>query len=225
MDSSLVAVAHELKSPLALIRQLSLFLNEAEGDAEQKKTIEQLGLASERALRLVTGLTKAARLEDAMFELTPVNPYQVCDEVLRSLRPIQKLKNTTMKHRYRSKTKLVVANRDLLGNLLYGFCDNALHHASETYKPELFVKGVGQKVRIGVRDYGPSLPTEVWRKVKKASKLDPQPIGGRPNSSGLGLYVAQSFARAMNSKLGVTQHRDGVSFYIDLPISTQLSLL
>ncbi|MDR0397949.1 MAG: HAMP domain-containing histidine kinase [Candidatus Nomurabacteria bacterium] len=226
VDSSLVAVAHELKSPLALIRQLSLFLDEATNDTrEQREVIVQLGLASDRALRLVTDLTKAARLQDAMFELMPVNPYQVCDDVLRQLSPIQKLKHAKVRRSYRSKVKLVVANRDLLSNLLYGFCDNALHYASASYAPELFVHGVGEKVRVGVRDHGPSLPTKVWREVKRQGDLTPQPVSNRPTSSGLGLYVAQSFAQAMNSQLGVIRHRDGVSFYVDLPVSTQLSLL
>ncbi|MDR1032958.1 MAG: HAMP domain-containing histidine kinase [Candidatus Nomurabacteria bacterium] len=225
VDSSLVAVAHELKSPLALIRQLSLFLDETNDPAEQKMVVAQINLASERALKLVTDLTKTARLEDAMFELMPVNPYQVCDEVLRSLKPVQALKNTMVRRKYRSKTKLVVANRELLSSLLYSFCDNALHYANSSYTPELFVRGAGQKVRVGVRDHGPSLPTKVWREVRRTEGVRPQPVSNRPASSGLGLYIAQSFARAMNSELGVVRHRDGVSFYVDLPVSTQLSLL
>lgn len=225
VDSSLVAVAHELKSPLVLIRQLSLFLDETTDPCERRAVITQLGAASDRALKLVTDLTKAARLQDAMFELAPVNPYQVCDEVLRQLKPIQKLRHTRVKRSYRSKTRLVVANRDLLSNLLYNFCDNALHYANPTYAPELFVRGVGDKIRIGVRDRGPSLPTKVWREVKKDKLLSPQPVSNRPASSGLGLYIAQNFARAMNSELGVVRHRDGVSFYVDLPVSYQMSLL
>jgi K+-sensing histidine kinase KdpD len=225
VDSSLVAVAHELKSPLALIRQLSLFLDETTDTRERREVVAQLGLASDRALRLVADLTKAARLQDAMFELVPVNPYQVCDDVLHQLRRVQKLKHAKVKRSYRSKARLVVANRDLLGNLLYNFCDNALHYADVSYTPELFVHGIGEHVRVGVRDYGPSLPTKVWREVKKQGSLAPQPVSNRPTSSGLGLYIAQSFAHAMNSKLGVIRHRDGVSFYVDLPVSTQLSLL
>jgi K+-sensing histidine kinase KdpD len=225
VDSSLVAVAHELKSPLSLIRQLSLFLDETDDIAEAKMIAGQINLATERALRLVVGMTRTARLDDAMFELMPVNPYQVCDEVIRQLKPVQALKKSTLRRKYHGKAKLVVANPDLLGSLLLGFCDNALHYASDDYTPEIFVKGSGQRVRIGVRDYGPSLPLGVWRAMKKSGSLAPQPVSTRPQSSGLGLYVAQSFAQAMNSEIGVVRHRDGVSFFVELPVSTQLSLL
>ena len=79
--SSAVVVAHELKAPLALMRQLALSI-ELENDlAGAQKVSEQIVATSERALRQVNDLTKVARLEDAMFEMEPVNPRVVCDEV------------------------------------------------------------------------------------------------------------------------------------------------
>ena len=83
--SSAVVVAHELKAPLALMRQLALSI-ELENDlAGAQKVSEQIVATSERALRQVNDLTKVARLEDAMFEMEPVNPRVVCDEVLAEL--------------------------------------------------------------------------------------------------------------------------------------------
>jgi len=53
----------------------------------------------------------------------------------------------------------------------------------------------------------------------------PVAIHARPQSSGLGLYIAGQFADAMNGRIGVTRHRDGATFYVDLQASKQLSLL
>ena len=50
-------------------------------------------------------------------------------------------------------------------------------------------------------------------------------IKTRPDSSGLGVYIAAQFARAMGAEIGLIRHRDGVSFYIDLVKSGQLSWL
>jgi integral membrane sensor signal transduction histidine kinase len=47
----------------------------------------------------------------------------------------------------------------------------------------------------------------------------------RPESSGLGIYVANQFARAMNGRIGLIRHRDGLTFYVEMPISRQLSLI
>jgi len=53
-----------------------------------------------------------------------------------------------------------------------------------------------------------------------------QPLSGRAQSSGLGLYIAARLTRAMGGKLGVICHPvAGASFYADLQRSTQLSLL
>ena len=53
----------------------------------------------------------------------------------------------------------------------------------------------------------------------------PVDIAMRPGSSGLGLYIAAKFANYMQSDFGLIRHRDGTSFYIDLPVSGQLSFL
>ena len=78
---------------------------------------------------------------------------------------------------------------------------------------------------IRLRDYEPTVPTKVWREIKSGFVKKPVDIAMRPGSSGLGLYIAAKFANYMNSDFGLVRHRDGTSFYIDLPVSGQLSLI
>ena len=47
----------------------------------------------------------------------------------------------------------------------------------------------------------------------------------RPGSSGLGMFIANEFALAIGAQIGVIRHRDGATFYVDVPASTQLRLL
>jgi K+-sensing histidine kinase KdpD len=76
-----------------------------------------------------------------------------------------------------------------------------------------------------VRDYGPAVPTKIWREIKDGFVNKPVAMPMRPGSSGLGLYIAAKFANYMGSDFGLIRHRDGTSFYIDLPVSGQLSFL
>ena len=46
-----------------------------------------------------------------------------------------------------------------------------------------------------------------------------QALHGRPQSSGLGLFVAGQFAQAMQGSVGATRHRDGATFYVDMHAS------
>jgi len=50
-------------------------------------------------------------------------------------------------------------------------------------------------------------------------------VKSRPNSSGLGIFLASEFARTMHGQIGLTRHRDGVTFYVELPVSRQMSWL
>ena len=70
--------AHELKSPLTLLRQLALSMD-LEDEMSLKDTQSKMIQVSERALRQVNDLTKISRLEDGLFELEPVSVRAVCD--------------------------------------------------------------------------------------------------------------------------------------------------
>ena len=78
--------------------------------------------------------------------------------------------------------------------------------------------------RIAVRDHGPQISLKEYRRlIDEMEQL--KSIKTRPDSSGLGVYIAAQFARAMGAEIGLIRHRDGVSFYIDLTKSGQLSWL
>lgn len=226
-DSSFIVAAHEMKTPLSIIRQLSMTLNDGEVellDAERERILRQIDSTSERALRIVQDLTKVARLEDAMFELAPVNARRICLDVQREMSKIFELHGREIIFKNSKVNDLIVANYDLLYSILLNFSDNALYSADKNSRVEVSLKKSGEKVRIAVRDYGEELPLAVWRAIKK-QKNAPVRAGSRPQSSGLGLFIAQNFAQAMNAQIGVIRHRDGNTFYIDLNKSEQLSLL
>ena len=224
--ATFLMAAHELKSPLALIRQLSLSVEVGQVDAEEAlRLVHQIRLTSERALRLTSDVTRSAR-QDTLFDLEPLNPISVCEEVAHELSPLFKAQGKRIEVPGHARPPLLVANHDLLKRVLLNFGDNALHYALTDQPVRLQVNGIGEQVRIGVRDYGPALPIDVWDKlIERLKSQAAQPVGSRPQSSGLGLYIAGQFAAMMNGTIGATRHRDGVTFYVDMAASRQLSLL
>ena len=224
-NSSAMIVAHELKGPLSLSRQLALSLDYEETLEGAREVGRQIVATSERALRQVEDLTRIARLEDAMFEMEPVNPRIVCDEVASELWRLFRFNRRELRIDYRNKRRLAVANRQLLHSVVYNFCLNAMNYGGEELPSLVTIYDRQGKIRIDVRDYGPAVPTKVWREIKNGFVKKPVDIAMRPGSSGLGLYIAAKFANYMNSDFGLVRHRDGTSFYIDLPVSGQLSLV
>ena len=221
--NNIFVAAHELKSPLTLLRQLALSM-----DFEDQKSLERTQShmieVSERALRQVNDLTKVSRLEDGLFALEPVSVRGVCDEVVNELRFLYRENHRDISEKFTNKSRLVIANRDLLYSIIYNFCSNAMHYSAEGTRAEISVRDKKGNVEIQVRDYGPSLPTKIWKELKQGWVKEPTSIAMRPGSSGLGLYIASKFSRYMNCEVSAVRHRDGTSFTLVLPVSKQVTL-
>ena len=221
VDGALL-LAHELKAPFALLRQLAFALPEMETDGEHLRS--EMVRVSERAMRQVNDLSKVRRLEDGLFEMEPVAVRAVCDDVTRELERLFAVKGRGLRVRYANRSKLVNANAELLFSVIYNFLVNAVRYSGDGTETVLSVRDHKERVMVSIRDFGPSLPVEIWRELKRGGVEQPVKIAMRPGSSGLGLYIASKFSRYMGAEVGAVRHRDGTSFYVDLPISRQASL-
>lgn len=220
-----IAATHELKSPLSLIRQLALGIESGSMTQDElERAARHITLTTERALRLTTNLTKTTRLEDSLFNLEPLNPMTLCEEVVEELTPLYEAKGKHLSVAPRVRPLLAIANKDLLRRVLLNFVDNALYYTEKSAPVVVSASVNNGAVRLCVRDYGPELPTKVWERLMGSLGRVPQPLHSRPQSSGLGIHIAHQFAGAMNARVGATRHRDGATFYIDLSASTQLRL-
>lgn len=221
VDGILLA-AHELKAPLAVLRQLALSFDDLDHKNEHLRS--EMISVSERAIKQVNDLTKIKRLESGLFEMEPISVREVCDAVTRELSYLFSYNKRDLFIKYANRSKLVTANRDLLYSVVYNFLINAMHYSGEGTRAELIVRDFHDRVKITVRDYGPALPMDIWREMKRGWLEKPSSIAMRPGSSGLGLFIASKFSRYMNAPVGAVRHRDGTSFYVELPISKQTSL-
>ena len=215
--NGIFVVAHDLKSPLTLMRQMALAMDfQKDSTAELEKSRNKIIRISERAMRQVNDLTKIARLEE-------VSIRAVCDDVLSELEQLFTLNQRKLRFEYRNKARLVIGNYDLIFSVIYNFCANAMYYSTVETESYLIISDKKDKIVVDVRDFGPSLPTSVWRQIK-AGLTAPTSISMRPGSSGLGLYIASKFAKYLNAEVSAVRHRDGTSFQVILPVSHQAIL-
>lgn len=212
---SLVMAAHELKSPLATIRQLTLELGQTTELKRREQLSEQIKLTAERSLRLTEDLTRSTRLQSELFTLEPIHPRRVMNDIISEMQPLYRAHHRRLELRLPASIPLVVSHYDLLRRVLINFVDNALHYSDDASAVRVTGQTLhrGEIVRFNVRDSGP----RVARTRKQTYN--------RPASSGLGLIIADSFADAIGAGVGAIHHRDGMSYYIDVPTSRQLSLI
>ena len=220
--NGILVAAHELKAPLAVVRQLAFSFDGLDSGGEMIRS--EIINVSERAIKQVNDLTRIGRLEDGLFEMEPVAVRAVCDDVVRELAYLFRENKKKLKIKYKNRERLVVANRDLLHSVIYNFLLNAIHYSDAEMCSELTVNEKHGKIMISVRDYGPALPKDIWKEMKRGWVEKPMSIAMRPGSSGLGLYIASKFSRYMHANVGAVRHQDGTTFYVEVPVSRQASL-
>lgn len=224
---SIVVAAHELKAPLALIRQLTLLLDDLGDEAKAGYIRKQIVQTSDQALQLANDLANVGNLSPTLFPLEPVNPLSVCRQIALEMKPMISLYNRQIswpKINRPHSSKLILANRKLLERILINFLYNAMKYTEQDTKIAVKMMQYQDKVRISVRDFGPMMSLREYRQLLNEMEMR-KTVRTRPESSGLGIYVANQFAHAMCGQIGLIRHRDGLTFYVDLPISHQMSLL
>lgn len=223
---SLAVAAHELKNPITLMRQLSLMLgDETLSAGERVRYQQQLVAIADGALRLTTDLTQVTHVQPELFPVEPVNPLAVCRVVAAEMRAIEQLQGRRISWpRMTRQTTLAVANRQLLKRVIANFVDNALRYTDERVPVSVTVQRRADMVQLRVRDYGPQMNIREYQRLLDEME-QAKTVKTRPDSSGLGIFIASEFARAMRGTIGMIRHRDGVTFYVELPVSGQMRLL
>ena len=220
--NSILLAAEELKRPLCTLRQMALSFDEMNEDNELLRN--KMVNVSDRAIRQVNDLMRISKLENGLFEMEPVAVRGVCDEVVRELEYLFRFNKRDLFIKYTNQARLVTANRELLKSVVYNFLLSAMYYMGDMARSELRVKDTYGKVRIDIRDFGPALPMDVWREMKRGWVEKPESIAMRPGTLGLGLYIASRFSRYMGAMVGAVRHRDGTSFYVELSVSHQARL-
>ena len=225
INSSVVAAAHELKTPLCLVRQLTFELENTTDEKRKNEIIRRIRLTTERSLRLTDNLTKMARLEDALFEMEPIQLTGLVYEVIDELLPLSKALKQNFNVNVGKKPLVAVGHRELLRSLIMGLIDNALQYNHIGKNIDVSAKIHHNETVIMVRDYGCIMDLRQYRELSNSLGKTAMSISDRPLSSGLGLLIADKFAKVMKGHLSMSRHHSGgVTFRAHLPISSQLTL-
>jgi signal transduction histidine kinase len=228
---SLVAAAHELKTPLAIIAHLASALEDEALITPQQRQIslQRIQLSAERTMRLIQGLTTSYRLSDDQLKfalnLQPVNIIQICEEAANEILPFARVQNQSLELSLGQRSHLVVGDRDLLHGIFFNLLDNAIRHTPPETSVRMHIRRRSEIVRVCVHDDGPGIRPSDMAQLKQRLGRQPQPIVTRSSGSGLGLYIAQQMASAMGGRLGIGTVKRGADFHVDLLQSRQLSFM
>jgi signal transduction histidine kinase len=200
----LTTAAHELKTPLALIRA-QIELNETGEDRNALlKDVEHMSRQVQQLLLL------AEVSEQQHYHFSEVNIEEVVNEVVTFLQPMTKRANVQIMVAHILDANWQ-ADRSALFILLKNLLENAIQHASANSEIKVEIT----ENQISVRDWGPGISEEdlpkIFTRFWRGSHR-------RDHGAGLGMTICQEIAQAHNWKLSANRVEPGLCFNLSRPL-------
>ena len=221
-DRFLSDVAHELKTPLTVIRGCAEVMQDGAVPTEEyPEYCTRILRETEAMSKLVSDLLDVSRLRAGRirFEPTDVDLTYLARSVCEGISTVAEKQGVSVVFEPRAELPVLLLDYDRIRQLTVIFLDNALKHTPAGGTVTLFLDRDGDTVVIGVRDTGSGIPAEDLPYVfERFYKADPDRGEASPGS-GIGLSIARQIVRLhggtvdVTSKIGV-----GTCFTVRLPL-------
>ncbi len=235
-DELLNIVAHDLNSPLTAL-DLTLSFLAADPDIDPLARIRTAAETSRRVQGIINQLSTLNDLESGSVEFnivaTPLLP--VLSRVVREYESAARAKQIELDLviiESEAQAHLVMADRGRLQQVLANLISNSLKYSRAQTRVELRctqliaspLDPAGRSfAQISVQDEGLGLSASDLRGLfLKYSRLSARPTA-EESSSGIGLYIARSFARSMGGDITAFSAGKGLgsTFSVTIPLAEQ----
>lgn len=212
--------AHELKTPLAIIRTHAEALGE---DIAPEKRGEYLNIIleeSDRMGQLVGRLLELTRLESGVaLNVARLNLADVVREVWNPLALQLEQKEVSLS--LELEEVWLEGDRERLKEAVGNLASNALRHVEKGKRIQVSLVRKGEQVRISVYNDGPVIPDKdlphLFEPFYRGDKSRSRDSGG----TGLGLAIVRAAVSAHGGSCGVEQRTGGPCFWLCLPVGQE----
>jgi two-component system, NtrC family, sensor kinase len=214
-------VAHEINNPLAaIIANTQLLQRDLPADDERQESLELIGKAGDRALRVVRNLLDFARQDRYEFSATDVNDtlQSALDLIAHQLHT----HSIDLQCKLAPDLPLIQASHDHLQGVWLNLLLNARDAlAGQSGTIWLTSARQSEEVRITVADTGMGIPPEKLSKIFEPFYTTKQAGQG----TGLGLSLCQRIIKQHSGRIQVdSQVGQGTVFTVILPIGSPSSI-
>lgn len=195
-------VSHELKTPLTAISGYAELIGSGMADEKDTKRFAlEIHQNSDRLLTLINDIIKLSELDetDMEFDFEQVDLYTVAQGCLDMMDVPASRQNISLTLEGESCT--VAANRNLMDELIYNLCSNAVRYNNWGGRVVVTVKPYNGKVLLSVKDTGIGIPREhqerIFERFYRVDKSRSKQGGG----TGLGLAIVKHIVAQHNAEL------------------------
>ncbi len=185
-------VSHELKTPLTAISGYAeLIENGMADDKDVRRFAGEIHSGADRLLWLINDILKLSELDDTEqeSEFEQMDLYRAARDCL-ALMEVQAAKQGITLG-LQGKSCMITANRNLIEELLYNLCSNALRYNQRGGKVTVTADTENGRVFLSVKDTGIGIPREhqerIFERFYRVDKSRSRQNGG----TGLGLAIVK----------------------------------
>lgn len=225
-DKMLSTVSHELRTPLSIVKMaVGTIRDRLAGPLtkEQENMILTADRNISRLTRILSNFLDLSRLESgsAYVDRQAFDAVELIREVTDDLRMTYKYKNVALTVDAAKSIPLVLADRDMITQVLGNLLDNALRYARE--RVQVRVRKADGEVVVSVVDDGRGIPEGRSADLfNKFVQLD-RPRGGEGyKGTGLGLAICREIMNINGGRIWADNVKGwGAGFHFALPPAKQ----
>ena len=195
-------VSHELKTPLTSISGYAELIESGMAQGEQAKTFAaEIHKSANRLLTLFNDIIRLSQMDAPMPDLKfePVDLAQIAANTFEQLEMSARKADVTLQ--LDAKPAMVEADRQMMDELLYNLCDNAIRYNVHGGSVKLEIRPIRDKVIVCVQDTGIGISPEnqehVFERFYRVDKSRSKATGG----TGLGLAIVKHIAVKHNAQI------------------------
>lgn len=210
-------VAHELRTPLAVIQAQAHALTHARAAEERRIATKELREGTDRAVNLVNKFLMSARIEARSYEprLQRVNLTSLMQERMVFFSLLASNKKITLELKAAGDHYYEI-DSEMFGSMIDNLLDNAIRYAKEGGNVTAQIELCEGGVRLSISDDGPGIPEKYRERVFDRFFRVP---GTEQSGSGLGMGIARRIAAQHGGTLTLSDGPEshGLTVNIRLP--------
>ena len=197
-------VSHELKTPLTAISGYAELIEHGMADKENSMRFAgEIHKNASRLLSLINDIIQLSQLDGGKkaMEYVDLDLYQLAAECVDMLKMNAQKQNVTM--RLCGRPAMVHADRQLMEELLYNLCDNAIRYNNRGGAVTVTVGTEKGHTFVSVKDTGIGIPEEhrerIFERFYRVDKSRSKATGG----TGLGLAIVKHIVAQHGAKISL----------------------
>ena len=220
-------VSHELKTPLAVISGYAEGLAECVNDDEESRNYycEVILDETEKMTQMVKQLLTLNQLEfgQEKVQIQRFDLTELIQGVIQKM--IILLEQSEIVLVFSENEPMYVWGDEFkIEEVLTNYLSNAIHHAKNEKRIQIFYTKKETCVRVHVFNTGETIPEtalpEIWTKFYKVDKARTREYGG----TGIGLSIVKAIMQSHKQEFGAENREGGVEFWFELDSSQNSSL-